>query len=373
MPRLHEFVRENLESILKEWESFARTLPGTESMDVAALRDHAREMLLVIVDDLETPQSASEAKDKSKGRSDAKEATGLRTAAQEHGAGRAGDGFTVAQMLSELRALRASVLRLWAKAKEQFAATDLGDMTRFNEAIDQIIAESVTRYSKDIGDSKERFLAILGHDLRNPIGAITMSATFMLETNELPEPHRTLVQRIDQSARRMGQMVNDLLDFTLTRFGDAIPIVRKDMDASRMVRDVVAEVGSRYPAVSINVKANDEVRGEWDCARLTQAMTNLVSNAVQHGAARSRVTIVSHGTGTEAVISVHNFGPVIRDEDLAHLFEAGTSAGGGGQDGHLGLGLYIVDKIVSAHAGRVDVRSSETEGTTFTIRLPRAA
>src|SRR5687768_4971533 len=114
MPRLHEFLRDNAEEILAEWEAFARTLPIAEAMDVAALRDHAKEMLLAIAKDLEAPQSASEASDKSKGKSDAG-AAGDNTAAQEHGAGRAGSGFTVAQMLSELRALRASVLRLWAK------------------------------------------------------------------------------------------------------------------------------------------------------------------------------------------------------------------------------------------------------------------
>lgn len=373
MSRLHAFVRENLEEILEEWESFARTLPMTESMDVATLRDHAKEMLLVVAADLETPQTAGEASDKSKGKTDARGNANPATAAQEHGAGRAGSGFTVGQMLSELRALRASVLRLWARKQEQFASTDLGDMTRFNEAIDQIIAESVMQYSQGIGESKERFLAILGHDLRNPIGAITMSATFMLETGELPEPHRTLVTRIDRSARRMEQMVNDLLDFTRTRFGDAIPITREEMDAARMVRDVAAEVASRYPTTSINVEAKGEVRGEWDCARLTQALTNLVTNAVQHGAARSRITISAHGTESDAVISVQNMGPVIRSEDLPHLFEAGSNGSSDSSDGHLGLGLYIVDKIVSAHAGRIDVRSSDAEGTTFTIHLPRAA
>lgn len=374
MPRLHEFVRENVEEILKEWEAFARTLPMTQSMDVATLRDHAREMLLTIAADLAKPQTERQAKDKAKGRSDAEDDESPTTAAQEHGSGRAGSGFTIAQMLSELRALRASVLRLWGTAMPQLAPTDLGDMTRFNEAIDQIIAESVMQYSQDIGQSKERFLAILGHDLRNPIGAISMSATFMLDTGELPEPHRTLVQRIDSSARRMGRMVNDLLDFTRTRFGDAIPITREEMDAARMARDVVAEVVLRYPDSSINVDAQGEVRGQWDCARLTQALTNLVTNAVQHGAARSRIKVAVHGTDDEAVISVQNMGPVIRAEDLPRLFEAGAnSTPSDAREGHLGLGLYIVDKIVAAHAGRIEVRSNDTEGTTFAIRLPRAA
>ena len=373
MARLHEFVRENVEEILKEWEAFARTLPGTQNMDVATLRDHAREMLMVLAADLATPQSAREASDKSKGKSDAENAETPTTAAQEHGAGRADSGFTVAQMLSELRALRATVLRLWTKTCTHFAPTDLGDMTRFNEAIDQIMAESVMRYSDDIGQSKDRFLAILGHDLRNPIGAITMSATFMLDTGELPEPHRTLVQRIDRSARRMGQMVKDLLDFTQTRFGDSIPITRENMDASRMVRDVVAEVVSRYPESSINVDANDEVRGDWDCARLTQALTNLVTNAVEHGAAKSRIKVAAHSTGDEAVISVQNMGPVIRQDDMPHLFQAAPRSEFRSPNGHLGLGLYIVNQIVVAHAGRLEVRSDDTEGTTFTIHLPRAA
>jgi signal transduction histidine kinase len=372
MPRLHEFVRDNVEEILKEWESFARTLPGTQAMDVATLRDHAREMLLVIAKDLETPQTAGEASAKSKGESDAGNTEAPATAAQEHGAGRAVSGFTVAQMLSELRALRASVLRLWTKAQTRLEATDIGDMTRFNEAIDQIMAESVMQYSDDIGQSKERFLAILGHDLRNPIGAISMSATFMLDTGELPEPHRTLVQRIDRSARRMAQMVKDLLDFTQTRFGDAIPITRASMDANRMVRDVVAEVLLRYPDSSISVDAKDELRGDWDCARLTQALTNLVTNAVEHGAAKSRIKVVARRVGDEAAISVQNMGPVIRQDDMAQLFQAGPKSDAGNADGHLGLGLYIVDRIVAAHGGRIDVRSNDTEGTTFTIHLPRA-
>lgn len=371
--RLHEFVRENIEEILVEWEAFARTLPTTQSMDVVALRDHAKEMLLAVADDLETPQTAGEACDKSKGESDAAETGSPATAAQEHGAGRAGSGFTIAQMLSELRALRASVLKLWARKQSNLAATDLGDMTRFNEAIDQIMAESVTQYTQDIAESKERFLLILGHDLRNPIGAITMSASFMLETGELPEPHRTLVTRIDRSARRMEEMVKDLLDFTRTRFGDAMPIKREDMDATRMVKDVVTEVTSRYPATSINVDVNGEVRGHWDCARLTQALTNLVTNAVQHGAAKSRINIAARGTADEAVISVQNMGPVIRKEDLPRLFEAGPNSKGKSTDGHLGLGLYIVDRIVAAHDGKIEVSSNDTEGTIFTIHLPRAA
>jgi len=146
------------------------------------------------------------------------------------------------------------------------------------------------------------------------------------------------------------------------------------MDVTKMVQDVVTEVASRYPDAKIKVKSNGAVRGRWDYARLTQALTNLVANAVQHGAARSQITVDARGTPEEAVISVRNAGPVIPDSELRHIFEPGPhdSNGATQDDGHLGLGLYIVDKIVSAHNGTVDVSSSD-DGTTFTVRLPRIA
>ncbi|MEO6877130.1 MAG: histidine kinase dimerization/phospho-acceptor domain-containing protein, partial [Gemmatimonadaceae bacterium] len=213
MSNLARFIRDNTEPILAEWETFARAVPMAASMDIATLRDHAKEMLTVIARDLDTPETGPEQAAKSKGKSDARETGVPSTAAQEHGAARAESGFTVAQMLSELRALRASVIRLWTKQHRDIAVTDLEDMIRFNEAIDQTIAESITQYSDDIGHAKERFLAILGHDLRTPLGAILMSASFMLETSELAEPHLTLVKRIARGARRMNHMVADLLNF----------------------------------------------------------------------------------------------------------------------------------------------------------------
>lgn len=373
MPRLHTFIRKHTEEILVEWESFARTLPMAESMDIAALRDHAKEMLMVIALDLETPQSAAQEVAKAGGRSDADEGGLPSTAAQEHGAGRAVSGFTIAQMLSELRALRASVLRLWTRQQPAPVESDLEDMTRFNEAIDQAVAESVTQYHDDIGKTKERFLAILGHDLRNPLGAIMMSASFMLELDELVEPHKNLVTRIGSSAKRMNEMVSDLLDFTRTSLGDHIPIVRAKMDVTRMVEDIVAEVAARYPTRVVTVESKGELRGLWDCARLTQAITNLVGNAVQHGAETSPVAVEARGSANEVVISVRNEGDVIPKERLDAIFEPGARAGSSPTyDGHLGLGLFIVDRIVAAHGGTIGVTSSHADGTTFTVRLPRA-
>ena len=376
MPRLSNFIRENAEQILSEWETFARGLPMGDSMDIAGLRDHAKEMLGVIARDLEMPQTQREEANKAGGRSDA-DKVGVLTAAQEHGAGRAGSGFTIAQMVAEFRALRASVIRLWTRQQRAAAMDNLEDLTRFNEAIDQAIAESITYYTEEISQSKERFLAILGHDLRTPLGAIITASGFILDTakdvGDLGEPYLPLVTRIAGSARRMNQMVADLLDFTRLRFGDSIPIQRAEMDVTKVLHDVASEVGVSYPNSTVHIETAGELRGRWDSARLSQALTNLVGNAVQHGSDKSPVKVTARGAPHEVVLSVQNDGPVIPKEQFAELFHAMKRSGTDGtrSDSHLGLGLYIVDQIVAAHGGSIEVRSSKEQGTTFTVHLPR--
>lgn len=375
MSRLATFIRHNTEAILSEWESFARTLPMGGSMDVAALRDHAKEMLEVIAADLEASQTDRQQLHKGHGKSDARaEAGPTPTAAQSHGAGRAQSGFSIAQMVSEFRALRASVIRLWTAEPREDGIQDQRDMIRFNEAIDQAIAESITRYTSDIAESKERFLAILAHDLRTPLGAVMTATGFMLETGELPEPHLTLVTRIASSSRRMNQMVTDLLDYTRTRFGDSIPIIRGDIDMRKVVHEVVSEIAVSYPDSALQVESSGDLRGHWDGDRLTQALINLVANAVQHGTKKSPIRISARGTQDEVAVSVHNQGTVIPRRQLTRIFEAMKEARADGirDRRHLGLGLYIVEKIVTAHAGTIDVHSSKEKGTTFTVHLPRA-
>ena len=373
MARLSRFIRENSAQILTEWEAFARSLPIGGTMDVEALRDHAEQMLAVIARDLDTHQTDAQQDDKARGQDDADRRSTI-TAAQEHGAGRADSGFSVSQMVAEFRALRASVTRLWLTAEAEWTPADLQDLVRFNEAIDQAIAESITRYSGDLAESKERFLAILGHDLRTPLGAIITATKFMLDTGELTEPHLTLVGRVATSARRMNRMVEDLVEFTRTRFGDSIPVVRTELDLRKVIVDVASEVGATYPQSSVHVEITGDLRGKWDGERLAQALTNLVSNAVQHGAS-TPITLLARGLPHEVQVCIHNDGPPIAQAHHAGLFEAMKNARGDGprDKQHLGLGLYIVEKIVTAHGGSIDVTSSAGQGTTFMVHLPRAA
>ena len=376
--RLADFIVANREPIMAEWEAFARTCgPVGGSMDIASLRDHASEMLTVIAADLKTPQDKHEQAEKSKGNAP-EEAASVKTAAEKHGADRAESGFSTDQMVSEYRALRASVIRLWTKAQGELTSAELEDLTRFNEAIDQSLAESITRYTQDLDHSKEMFLAILGHDLRTPLGAVMMSAEFMLETGELKEPHLELASRISSSAKRMNQMIGALLDFTRSRLGGGIPVVRTDVDMGKIVHDVVNEISAASPDREIKVSARGALRGEWDCPRMSQVLTNLISNAVEHGGKRSAVTVDVQTDDNELTVAIHNQGDVIPPEQLNGIFnpmkrsEAGNAAAGGSSS-NLGLGLYIADRIVNAHKGRIEVESSTESGTTFTVHLPRHA
>jgi signal transduction histidine kinase len=373
--RLADFIETNAEAILAEWVAFAAT-SGTagKAMDLPALRDHAGEMLKTIVTDLRTPQTKAEQTEKSKGNSD----TGPETAdtpAEVHGAGRAASGFSLAEMVSEYRALRASVIRLWTKQCGTLTGADLEDLMRFNEAIDQSTAESITRFTQDLDQSKEMFIAVLGHDLRAPLGAVSMASQFMLDTGELKEPHLTLTTRILRSARRMNRMVGDLLDFTRSRLGSGVPIARRKMDVAVVARHAVEEMSDAEPASVIKLDTSGDLLGKWDSERISQLLSNMLANAVQHGTAEAPISVTVAGDTEGVVLRVHNRGPAIPASDLPGLFnplkrlapgEAATS-----NSHNLGLGLYIAERIVTAHGGTIDVESSAAAGTSFTVRLPR--
>lgn len=373
--RLADFIESNCEPILAEWVAFAKTCgPAAATMDTTALRDHALQMLQTIVADLRTPQSRAQQLAKSKGHADGS-AEGPDTAAEVHGADRAESGFSVGEMVAEYRALRASVIRLWTRANGSLTGSDLADLMRFNEAIDQALAESITRHTTDVDRSRDMFLAILGHDLRSPLGAVMMASQFMLELGELKEPNLTLTTRIVRGTKRMNQMVGDLLDFTRSRLGAGVPIVRAAMDMGKEVTSVVDEVSAAHPDSVIKVEMSGDLRGNWDAARIGQVIANLIGNAVQHGSAKTAIDVSVHGEEKEVVLRVHNRSPVIPASELPGIFgpfkRLKSDHGGDGASSSLGLGLYIAERIVTAHGGTIGVESSNDAGTSFTVRLPR--
>jgi signal transduction histidine kinase len=372
--RLADFIDSNSEPILAEWVAFAATCsPAGEVMDVTALRDHAADMLKAIAADLRTPQTDAEQAAKSKGNAVAPDSDDD-TAAEVHGAGRAESGFTVGEMVSEYRALRASVIRLWTKANGTLTDGDLDDLMRFNETIDQALAESITRYTEDLDRSKEMFLAILGHDLRTPLGTVLMGTQYMLDAGDLAEPHLTLAKRMSSSARRMNGMVKDLLDFTRGRLGSGVPITRTAMDLGVVLRQAIDELTLARAGSVLQLTTTGDLHGFWDAGRLSQMIANLLDNAIQHGAPGEAVQVTAHGEPVEVVLRVQNRGPAIPRTELHQLFSPfkrlNSREAVAGDESHLGLGLYIAERIVAAHGGSIDVRSSAEAGTLFTVRLP---
>jgi signal transduction histidine kinase len=145
------------------------------------------------------------------------------------------------------------------------------------------------------------------------------------------------------------------------------------MDLGRAIRDVASEVQASHPSITVRVQTTGDLSGTWDCERLTQALTNLLSNAVYHGDTKRPIQISGIRSPHEVTVAVHNHGIAIPAQQLGQLFDPMKSVAPARDGGHLGLGLYIVARIAKAHDGAIEVASSSAGGTTFTLRLPVAA
>jgi signal transduction histidine kinase len=282
-------------------------------------------------------------------------------------------GLSPRQFLAEFRALRATIIRLWQREANEIDSVLLEDMIRFNEAVDQVVAEGTVNYSREIDRSRELFLGILGHDLRIPLGAISAAAELQLRGGT-PEQQTRFSSQILASARRMSHMISDLLELARVRLGAGIIIQRAPTCLRRICKDVAAEMQTIFPTRVFQMDGDNELPGEWDENRLSQVISNLARNAVQHGAANSAVTLSAKSGGDGAEVSVHNEGTPIPRDMIPKLFDSfyRLDEDADRQSDSLGLGLYICKEIIAAHGGTIKVRSSAGEGTTFVIRLPNA-
>jgi signal transduction histidine kinase len=172
----------------------------------------------------------------------------------------------------------------------------------------------------------------------------------------------------------MNQMIGALLDFTRSRLGGGIPIVRANMNMGKVAHDVVNEIAAANPDRMIKVDARGSLQGEWDCARVSQLLTNLIDNALEYGSGKTTATVSVQGDDKEVSVAIRNRGVAIPAEQLNGIFnpmKRKEITATTGPAGNLGLGLYIAERIVNAHKGRIEVASSEEAGTTFTVHLPR--
>ena len=187
----------------------------------------------------------------------------------------------------------------------------------------------------------------------------------------MPQVQRNHFHQIDTAARRMIEMIKSLLDFTQARFVGKLPIAPAPTDVRELCLRVLAEYRATHPECTIEVEVGGDVRGEWDGGRISQVISNLVGNAIGHGDPAEPIRLCIDGDDANVQIKVHNKGTPISSELLPLLFQP-FRRGDGDRPRGLGLGLYIVQQIVMAHGGSIEVTSSLEEGTTFVARLPRA-
>jgi signal transduction histidine kinase len=369
--RLADFILRDMPRILEEWEAFAASLlPAASGLTSSVLRDHAPQILEAIARDLTTFQSRHEQSEKSKGRAPRIEGA-PETAAQTHAVLRARSGFDLNQLVAEYRALRASVLRLWMDAVP-FDETAVEDMIRFNEAIDQAISESVAHFHGLVESYRNLLLGMLGHDMRNPLNSILLTAQYLGRLNagdEVSEAAGYLIR----SGASMQALLDDLTDFNRTNLGLGLRIVPADVDLAQAAGDELEQFRAAHPKRRFELSVRGDTRGRWDGARVQQMLRNLLSNALRYGSPDLPIRVTLDGGPPELRLEVHNSGRVDPAE-LRALYDP-LRRGSVGQksrdsrDG-LGLGLFIVHEIARAHGGEVEA-SCEGDRTTFSVRLPR--
>ena len=234
-------------------------------------------------------------------------------------------------------------------------------------------AERVARLEAErVGELQRLTLGVVGHDLRSPLQAIKMTTALLVQRGDLTPEQAERLLRIKRAGDRIGGIIRDLLDYTRARQGETLQIERTVVDLSALCRTIVLEAQSIHPDRDITFESSDGCIGAWDSARLGQVVSNLLSNALQHGGPSCRVHVSLGADEAGATITVFNDGPPIPREAQAIIFEpyrraeAGERKKGSG----LGLGLFIAREIARAHGGDVTIDSAEG-GTSFVVRLPR--
>jgi signal transduction histidine kinase len=371
--RLSDFIRSETEAILVEWEAFAASLLPGAQMSSLALRDHAAQILEAVALDVATPQTTDAQAEKSKGRAPEAADAG-ETAAQTHAILRLRSGFGIRHLAAEYRALRASVLRLWA-AKCHPEPIHAEDAVRFNEAIDQALAESIDFFTTQDDRNRDLLLGMLSHDMRSPLNSVMLTAQYLGELNagaEISESAAVIIR----GGAAMKALLDDLLDYNRAKLGGGISVTPSDVDLERVFRTEVDLQRHAHPQRRIELHVEGITTGHWDGARLQQVLRNLLSNALQYGREDAPITVSLRGAESVVFFEVKNHGPTIdaaAREDIFEPLRRGPS--GKRKDGsraNLGLGLFIVREVVKAHGARVEVRSADEE-TAFAVHLPRRA
>ncbi len=359
-------------------------VPEANRLTRPALRDHIPALLDDVIEALlktepHPPEDASGEL--------AALASSVRERAQAHARDRLENGYSLSEALRELTHFRAAVVDVCTLETEILAGEHMRLLHGAIDAAMNTVAVEMDRAARahleadkerlrQEGEFRERFIAILGHDLRDPLAAIVSGTGLLLQRGDTPEESARVVRRILAGAERMGRMINDLLDLTRARGGGHLPVAPQPMDFHALCRQVIEELRLSHPTRSITLSARGKNKmGDGDPDRMAQVAQNLLGNALAYSPPDTDVRVVIDEEGPDVRLQVSNVGAPIAPEELTRIFEPFAR---GAHPEHasthgLGLGLFIANEIVKAHGGSIDVTSSPVDGTTFTVSLPRAA
>lgn len=397
--RLADFIVANNEPILVAWERFARNMwPSalTEpDADPATSRHHAEVTLQAIAEDMRPCQIAEQGTAKFQGVGEAS-TSGISRTSTRHGVDRRGSGLEMWAVLVEYRAMRASVMRLWRESGPQPDLSDLDDITRFNESIDQSLTEAVRSYSDQVerdrkalleddraarkeaeeaNRAKDMFLATLSHEMRTPLNAIVGWLTLLRMPGFAEENLAEGLDVIERNTKAQVQLIENVLDVSRIISGK-LRLEISDCDLAKAITagiDVVRPTADARE-ITLDVQLDPVVtHASCDATRIQQIVWNLLTNAIKFSDKGGTVRVTLNREQSCYQIGVSDNGQGISPELLPYVFDRFRQADSSTRRrfGGLGLGLSIVKHLVEMHGGTVEAQSpGDGQGATFIIRLP---
>ena len=374
-PRIASLLHEHHELLIEQWIQLVLRdpdVPEANRLSELDLRDHIPR-LLARMRELLITQAANQAAIQ----------FGISHPAQAHALHRFANGYTLAHAMREMTHFRATVVDLCGREGARLEGDEAKHLQAIIDATLITVAvemEQAARNELEVErerlrqevEFRERFMGILGHDLRNPLSAVVNAATLLQESDYVPQTDTWILQRITTSADRMARMISDLLDVTRARNGGRLPIRPSRVDLRVICLQVTEELKMVYQDRVVLVRATGDTTGEWDADRIAQLVQNLAGNALDYSVGATPVRISIQARGGSVRLSVHNRGPSIPVEKMAAIFEPFQRGGDEMQPSNgLGLGLFIASQIAASHGGSLRVRSGPIQGTTFTASLPR--
>ena len=369
---LSALLRDNKEALLQRWMGCVLddpTIPAANRLSEPELRNHIPGVIDNLIGILATLEAGGEVGEREVIRTDD---------AIQHAQFRFIERYSVAEAIREMSHFRLVVHDLCA---ENGAPLNSESGRLLHATIDEdmvtvarVMEHAIARELRSGAEFQERFMGIVGHDLRSPLAAISLGATFLLKVSETPDAVRKVVRRIAVSADRMMVMINDLLDVTRIQANGGIPITPRPTDLDLICRQVIEELQTVHPERTIELASDSDGAGRWDPDRLAQVVSNLVGNAITHSPPDTRVRVTMRGDAATVTLEVSNEGAPIPPEVMTSIFDPfrrGRDKATGGRSAGLGLGLFISKNIVDGHHGSLTVGSAAERGTTVTVRLPR--